>query len=56
MFYSKRFKRFKDIKHCLLDGGRADVDPLKRDPRDFALWKGYKAEDGDVFWDSSSII
>jgi cysteinyl-tRNA synthetase len=22
----------------------------KEDPRDFVLWKGYKPEDGDVFW------
>jgi cysteinyl-tRNA synthetase len=20
--------------------------------RDFALWKGYKKEEGDIFWDS----
>ena len=35
----------------LLEGVRADVDPLKRDPRDFTLWKA--AEPGrDVKWDS----
>ncbi len=35
----------------LLEGVRAEVDPLKRDPRDFTLWKG--AEPGrDVKWDS----
>ncbi|MCZ6534601.1 MAG: cysteine--tRNA ligase [Chloroflexi bacterium] len=35
----------------LLEGVRVEVDPLKRDPRDFTLWKG--AEAGrDVKWDS----
>ena len=35
----------------LLEGVRADADPLKRDPRDFTLWKA--AEPGrDVKWDS----
>ena len=35
----------------LLEGVRADADPLKRDPRDFTLWKS--AEPGrDVKWDS----
>ena len=35
----------------LLEGVRVDPDPLKRDPRDFTLWKA--AEPGrDVKWDS----
>lgn len=36
----------------LRQGVRADLDPLKRDPRDFALWK--RAEDGrtDLVWSS----
>ena len=35
----------------LLEGVRAEADPLKRDPRDFTLWKA--AEPGrDVKWDS----
>jgi cysteinyl-tRNA synthetase len=35
----------------LLEGVRAEADPLKRDPRDFTLWKG--AEPGrDLKWDS----
>jgi cysteinyl-tRNA synthetase len=25
----------------------------KEDARDFAVWKGYEAEDGDVFWETS---
>ena len=34
----------------LLEGARVKVGELKRDPRDFALWKA--ASDGDVGWDS----
>ena len=35
----------------LLEGVRSEADPLKRDPRDFTLWKA--AEPGrDVKWDS----
>ena len=35
----------------LLEGVRAEADPLKRDPRDFTLWKA--AEPGrDLYWDS----
>ncbi len=35
----------------LLEGVRAEVDPLKRDPRDFTLWKA--AEPGrDLKWES----
>jgi cysteinyl-tRNA synthetase len=35
----------------LLEGVRAEADPLKRDPRDFTLWKS--AEPGrDLKWDS----
>ncbi len=34
----------------LLDGARIEVGELKRDPRDFVLWK--HAEEGGVGWDS----
>ncbi|HAT25979.1 MAG TPA: cysteine--tRNA ligase [Gammaproteobacteria bacterium] len=34
----------------LLDGARIEVGELKRDPRDFALWKA--SADDDVGWDS----
>ena len=34
----------------LLAGARVEVGELKRDPRDFALWKA--AADGEVGWDS----
>jgi cysteinyl-tRNA synthetase len=37
----------------MLSGGRvADDSYEKEGARDFALWKGYKSEDGDVHWDS----
>ena len=33
--------------------GRADADEYAREQAaDFVLWKGYKPEDGDVFWES----
>jgi cysteinyl-tRNA synthetase len=34
----------------LLDGARIEIGELKRDPRDFVLWK--RAEEGGVGWDS----
>ena len=34
-------------------GDRIDNDEYEKEEiRDFALWKGYKKEDGNVFWDS----
>ncbi len=30
----------------------ADDQYVKRDPRDFALWKGYEPVDGDVYWET----
>ena len=37
----------------LKSGERVAEDEYeKEEGRDFALWKGYKSEDGDVFWDS----
>ncbi|NQV42763.1 MAG: cysteine--tRNA ligase [Candidatus Marinimicrobia bacterium] len=37
----------------MLSGGRvADDSYEKEGARDFALWKGYKLEDGDVHWES----
>ena len=37
----------------MLSGGRvADDSYEKEGARDFALWKGYKSEDGDVHWES----
>ena len=40
-----------NIQQGLMEGVRVEVDPLKRDPRDFTLWKA--AEPGrDMKWDS----
>ena len=40
-----------NVQEGLLEGVRAEVDPLKRDPRDFTLWKA--AEPGrEMKWDS----
>ena len=44
-------KLSRNVGGNLLEGVRMETDPLKRDPRDFTLWK--KAEPGrDVYWDS----
>ena len=45
--YGKLSKKKMDE---LLDGARVGVGELKRDPRDFVLWKSSK--DGNVGWDS----
>ncbi|MBT5873422.1 MAG: cysteine--tRNA ligase [Candidatus Latescibacteria bacterium] len=38
----------------MLDGARVDNDEYaKESARDFALWKAWTEEDGDVFWESS---
>ena len=40
-----------NVGAALMEGVRVEVDPLKRDPRDFTLWKA--AEPGrDMKWDS----
>ena len=40
-----------NLEEGLMEGVRSEVDPDKRDPRDFTLWK--KAEEGrDMKWDS----
>jgi cysteinyl-tRNA synthetase len=44
-------KLSRNIGGNLLEGVRVETDPLKKDPRDFTLWK--QAEPGrDVYWDS----
>ena len=44
-------KLSRNVGGDLLEGVRSEVDPLKRDPRDFTLWKA--AEPGrDLKWDS----
>ncbi len=49
--YPEYGKLSRNFGGDLLEGVRAEADPLKRDPRDFTLWKA--AEPGrDVKWDS----
>ena len=49
--FSKYGNLSRNFGGNLLEGVRAEADPLKRDPRDFTLWKA--AEPGrDVKWDS----
>ena len=49
--YAEYGKLSNNFGGDLLEGVRAEADPLKRDPRDFTLWKA--AEPGrDVKWDS----
>ncbi len=46
--------RFGKLRHQsldeMLDGARIEVDPGKRGPKDFALWKA--AKPGEISWDS----
>jgi len=53
-FSVKQFARYGKLSNKnveeLLAGARIDIGELKRDPRDFALWKS--ASDEDVGWDS----
>lgn len=53
-FSVKQFERYGKLSNKnveeLLAGARIDIGELKRDPRDFALWKS--ASDEDVGWDS----
>ena len=44
-------KLSRNVGADLLEGVRSEIDPMKRDPRDFTLWKA--AEPGrDLKWDS----
>ena len=56
-----KISEFKDYgKMALIDAdklkqnacGRLDDEYDKEDARDFALWKKYRKEDGDVFWEN----
>ena len=56
-FKISKFKNYGKLANLdpeqLLSGDRvADDEYEKKEGRDFALWKGYKREDGDVFWES----
>ena len=53
------FPEYGKLSHVKLDqlqegaSGRVDLDEYAtEDARDFALWKAYTEEDGDVFWDT----
>lgn len=50
-----KFKEYGKLSHrditALREGARVEVNPEKRDPLDFALWK--KAKEGEPSWDSS---
>lgn len=53
-FDSKSFKEYGKLSHMPIDdleaGARIDVTEVKRNPMDFALWKGKK--EGEIYWNS----
>lgn len=53
-FDSSSFKEYGKLSHMPIDdleaGARIDVTEIKRNPMDFALWKGKK--EGEIFWNS----
>ncbi len=53
-FRMKSFKEYGKLSHQstdeLMSGARVNVDDLKEDPLDFALWK--TAKEGEPFWES----
>ncbi len=56
-FKISQFPDYGKLAHLdpeqLKSGQRVEDDEYeKEEGRDFALWKGYKDEDGDVYWDS----
>ncbi len=56
-FNIEKYGQYGKLAHLnpdeMVSGGRvADDSYEKEGVRDFALWKGYKPEDGDVHWDS----
>ena len=48
--FSRLWETFQEKPDELLEGARVEVGELKRDPRDFVLWKA--ADDTAVGWDS----
>lgn len=58
-FRIEKFSEYGKLAHLSADemqiGERVESDEYEKEGlRDFALWKGYKAEDdGDVFWETS---
>jgi len=56
-FDISKFKRYGRLSGAKLSqlkvGARVDSDEYsKEEARDFVLWKGWRPEDGDVFWDT----
>jgi len=56
-FNVKKFKSYGKLAHIKLknlkEGARVDSDEYdKENAKDFALWKFYDNEDGNVFWDT----
>jgi len=56
-FDISRFKRYGKLSGTRLSelksGARVDSDEYGKDEaRDFVLWKGWRPEDGDVFWET----
>ncbi|MEX2052486.1 MAG: cysteine--tRNA ligase [Candidatus Paceibacterota bacterium] len=58
-FSIKKFKNYGSLAHLKLDqqkenaSGRITTDEYDKDNiQDFALWKAWDEEDGDVFWDT----
>lgn len=56
-FNIEKYDQYGKLAHLnpeeMIEGGRvADDSYEKEGVRDFALWKGYKPEDGNVQWDS----
>ncbi len=58
-FKISTFPAYGKLSHLDIDeltagaSGRVDADEYdKEDVRDFALWKAWSAEDGDVYWDT----
>lgn len=53
-FSTKKFKEYGKLSHMPIDeleaGARIDVNDIKRDPLDFALWKG--AKPNEPAWES----
>ena len=53
-FSTKKFKEYGKLSHQPLEdleaGARINVGEVKRDPMDFALWKG--AKPGEPYWES----
>ena len=51
------YKEYGQLAQLDLSGQKsservADDDYTKENPQDFALWKSWKPEDGDIFWES----